>query len=593
MRVHSISVTNFRSFKVLEEITFGPLTTIVGKNDVGKSNILRALEIFFAAKPNIVDSDVHVNCSEDVTIEVAFTDLPEEVELESGVKTTLGEEHLLDATGTIRVRKVFPRNNLSKPSIHLIVEDYKDDDFSFLSKLKEPELNKRCQALGVDAQKSGRGITNKSKRLAIRQTAQERSITFDTREIALSSKDDLWQSIQKLFPEFILFPVDTKLGVSETTFQSQFRPIVKEAASDESVGKAREDFTSAISERLQAEVSLLHNQLKRYTDAFVNLHAVPDFAWDKAVSFDILGEDKQGIEQSLERRGSGLRRLLMVAFFQYLANKKKPDSNYIFTVEEPENCLHPGLQRELINSFVELTLRGFQVILTSHSPVFAGASPIEHLALVTRESGVASAIQYPVLRLDDVAAELGVEPADQVTGYHACIFVEGPGDILFFNTIATKLKEAGVIKNSFKDKKIGFVMCGGECLKHWISRQAMKRLNRRFAVIVDSDKKSREANIPQKKMNWKKSVEEDKGLFFILNKREIENYLHPDAIRRHGITVRTYDDYCDMKSLFGKNVIKAVQKMTADEILERDKYKKNGSELHELKEIIEELTAMV
>jgi AAA15 family ATPase/GTPase len=41
MRVQSIFVENYGPFKVLEEMRLGPLATIVGQNDVGKSNISR------------------------------------------------------------------------------------------------------------------------------------------------------------------------------------------------------------------------------------------------------------------------------------------------------------------------------------------------------------------------------------------------------------------------------------------------------------------------------------------------------------------------------------------------------------------------
>ena len=105
-----------------------------------------------------------------------------------------------------------------------------------------------------------------------------------------------------------------------------------------------------------------------------SLTAQPIFAWEKAVTFAILARDSHGVERSLDQRGSGIRRLLMVAFFQYLAQKQH-ERDVIYAVEEPENCLHPGLQRELADSFADLAADGAQVVLTSHSPVFAGASP--------------------------------------------------------------------------------------------------------------------------------------------------------------------------------------------------------------------------
>ena len=49
------------------------------------------------------------------------------------------------------------------------------------------------------------------------------------------------------------------------------------------------------------------------------------------------------------------------------------------------------------------------------------------------------------------------------------------------------------------------------------------------------------------------------------------------------------DAFSDMKKLFGKNAINVIKDMSADEILEMDKYEENGVEHHELKEILEAL----
>jgi putative ATP-dependent endonuclease of OLD family len=592
MLVHSIYLENYRSFAVLEETRLGSLATIIGQNDVGKSNILRALQLFFEKKrPKIDTNDVHDHAkpTDDVIVEVAFTSLPEDFELEEGVKTTFKEEMLVDVKGHLRIRKTFPRNNLTKFNVTLIVNDFQDDNFAGLTLFKENELNKICKSLKIEYSKSGRGITNKSKREAIRAKAIEAGIQIVGREISLNTNNDLWKSIELILPELLLFEADTKLGVGETTFQSQFKPIIKTAAEDPAVVDAKSQFTGLIGEALQHEVDKIFNKLKQHTDAFTGLKARPEFFWDKAVTFEILGKDGHGIENSLERRGSGLRRLLMVAFFQYLAERSANNpSDFIFGVEEPENCLHPGFQRELINSFRTLADEGYQIVVTSHSPVFAGSSTIEDLSLVVRSEGVARAIQKPDLDPSDVAEQLGVEPADQITGYDACVFVEGPDDIRFWKCIATKLKDDGHLENDFDDRNIGFVMCGGESLKHWINLRAMNRLNKNFGVVVDSDKKSPDHNIPQRKLNWKKSCEEDGGIFFISRKREIENYIHPEAIKRSGRELNPFDDFSDMKDLFGDRVAKVILDMSANEILSMDRYVENGVEHHELKEIVQE-----
>ena len=101
MRIESISLRNYRPFACLEPVRLGSLATIVGQNDTGKSTILRALRVFFDDSAKLEASDVYAGAADDapVVIEVAFTDLPTQVELEDGVVTTLAEEMLLDAAG--------------------------------------------------------------------------------------------------------------------------------------------------------------------------------------------------------------------------------------------------------------------------------------------------------------------------------------------------------------------------------------------------------------------------------------------------------------------------------------------------------------
>ena len=176
--------------------------------------------------------------------------------------------------------------------------------------------------------------------------------------------------------------------------------------------------------------------------------------------------------------------------------------------------------------------------------------------------------------------------------YFVAVFVEGPDDVMFLKTVASTLKQAGYLKADFDDVQIGLLPFGGDLLCHWIDSTAIHRLTRRFGVVVDSDRKEPHHNIPGKKLNWKRACEKADGLFFILRKREIENYLHPDAIARTGHELKLYGDFTDMKALFGPNIIKVIDKMTAEEILERDSYEEDGVIHHELKEIAEAFLAL-
>lgn len=596
MRIHDVTICNYRPFRILKGMRLGQFGVLVGKNDTGKSSILRAIRLFFQKKPKIDTGDVHDNArpDDDVIIEIAFTSLPETIEIEEGIETTLRDEMLLDKERHLRVRKTYPRENLPKFRISLITQDYLDNTFAGLASLKETELNRRCKEVDIDVTRAGRGITNKGKREALRTKAREMKKEVGECESELSPGDDLRKCIESLLPDFDLFESETKTDVSETSFQSPFRPIVKTAAEWPDVANAKVKFTGAIEQALQGEVDKIFERLKRHTDAIDALRVKPFFSWDKAVSFQLYGRDHYGIDKPLEKRGSGIRRLLMVAFFEYLAHKREEEvADFIFGIEEPENDIHPGLQRELTQSFRQLAGLGYQIIITSHSPVFAGASPVEDLTLITRKQGIAEAIQHPDLDLSEVAEELGVEPADQITGYDACVFVEGKYDVIFWREVASKLKDAGHTNVDFEDKCIGFIPVGGSNLKCWIDIRAMKRLNRRFGCVVDSDRKSQTESIPQRKLCWKNQCEGDGGIFIILRKREIENYLHRTAIERSRRTLLPYDDFADMKELFGEGIIEVIKDMSSEEILEMDRYEENGTEHHEIKEVVEALLNLV
>ena len=115
MKVHSVRALNYGPFATLEEVRLGSLATIVGQNDSGKSNILRALQLFFEDR-KIEEDDVHIGASltDDVNLEVAFTSLPSKLELGEGVETTFQEEMLVDTNGDLRIQKIYPRVSLGK-----------------------------------------------------------------------------------------------------------------------------------------------------------------------------------------------------------------------------------------------------------------------------------------------------------------------------------------------------------------------------------------------------------------------------------------------------------------------------------------------
>ena len=117
-------------------------------------------------------------------------------------------------------------------------------------------------------------------------------------------------------------------------------------------------------------------------------------------------------------------------------------------------------------------------------------------------------------------------------------------------------------------------------------------------MVIDSDKKNPTDQLKKKKTDWKCTCEADGGKFLILRKREIENYLHPAAIQRalnRSVTVEEFNDVGRQISSdynWEKHLKPVVEAMTADEILEMDKYTKDNTERHEMLDIVKELLGL-
>ncbi|MFW9890000.1 MAG: AAA family ATPase, partial [Candidatus Thorarchaeota archaeon] len=286
MRITRVRLENFGPFEILEEIKVGNLATFIGGNDVGKSHILKALDIFFE-NSKISELNVCLASHEDVDtiIEVAFDVLPEEIQLENNIPTSFQEEKLVDENGLLRVKKVYPRNNLGKPQTILVTHDFEEDVYAGLSIIKEQELNKRCENLSIDVSRSGAGITNKSKREALREHAETNHVPVIARDLELGS-DNVQKVIKRILPDYVFFKTDTPLGVGQSMVQSTFKPFVKSVFEDEELTEKTNELESKMQESLQTEVNKIHQRLRRHTDAFTELYAKPVFQWDKAVGMD-------------------------------------------------------------------------------------------------------------------------------------------------------------------------------------------------------------------------------------------------------------------------------------------------------------------
>ena len=121
MKIKSLTLKNFRGYSGETTIDFENLTAFVGRNDIGKSTILEALDIFFNDGKGIIKldkNDVNMDAGShgdtDICIGVCFSDLPARIVIDASCETTLEQEHLLNSDGFLEVIKRYPNGGSAK-----------------------------------------------------------------------------------------------------------------------------------------------------------------------------------------------------------------------------------------------------------------------------------------------------------------------------------------------------------------------------------------------------------------------------------------------------------------------------------------------
>lgn len=107
MLIKKIIISNFRGIKEPTEILFNDLTCIVGKNDVGKSTVLKAVDAFLNDTTITVDDKNVDSDSSLISIAVEFDTVDINVLLDDTIPTSFKKEDIVSEDGFLKVKKVW------------------------------------------------------------------------------------------------------------------------------------------------------------------------------------------------------------------------------------------------------------------------------------------------------------------------------------------------------------------------------------------------------------------------------------------------------------------------------------------------------
>ena len=140
MKLKKISIRNYKTIKRLSVDFFNDITLIVGKNNIGKSNVLKAIEIFFKClegrNPADLEYDDFVKNSTQLYLSITFSNIDK---LEKSLKKSLRDESSKKRSNQERIKyyetlyRTFQllNNRFHEFDVSLIIPRSNIEDFKF------------------------------------------------------------------------------------------------------------------------------------------------------------------------------------------------------------------------------------------------------------------------------------------------------------------------------------------------------------------------------------------------------------------------------------------------------------------------------
>lgn len=393
MKIEKLILSNFRSYKEEVSIDFDDLNLFVGKNDIGKSTILEALDIFFNENKGVIKmdkDDVNKQAKKEgnaeVRIGVVFGSLPDELTIDTTNPTRLSDEHLLNQDGKLAIVKKYP--NAGKEKVFVKAYHPTNKECSELLLKKQADLKKLLTDEMV--------CEDKTKNSEIRKAiwgfySDDLELSEIEIELAKIDAKNIWEQLKTYLPLYSLFQSDRKNSDGDSEIQNPMKLAVQEILKDQrlmdSLNQVAVEVGIKLKEIADQTLEKLNEMNPEIADSLNPVIPGPEsLKWvDVFKSVSITGDE----DIPINKRGSGVKRLVLLNFFRAEAERRQVESDVpgiIYAIEEPETSQHPSHQRKLIEAFIELSASdNTQVLLTTHSPSIVKLLQFGHLKLIKSE----------------------------------------------------------------------------------------------------------------------------------------------------------------------------------------------------------------
>lgn len=391
MLIKSVTLKNFRGYRSETTVLFSNLTTFVGRNDIGKSTILEALDIFFNEGKGCISldkEDINKRASnegdDEVIIAVEFFKLPDSLVIDESNRTTLAAEYLLTESNTLKIVKRYPKAGREKVYIRA-----KHPTNAVCCDL----LSKKISDLKAILNRENIECEDQTRKAVIRAAIWNHfadNLNLEEKEIDVTKEDGktIWESLKKFLPVYSLFQADRSNNDHDKEIQDPLKEAVKSILKEENVAQMCQQIAEHVTTKLQEVSNHTLDKIREMNPELANslspnIPSFTDLKWsDLFKNVSIAGDN----DIPINKRGSGVKRLILLNFFRAEAERMQSNTEsdgLIYAIEEPETSQHVAHQKILMKALIDLANNeNVQVVLTTHSSYVVKQLKFDNIRLV-------------------------------------------------------------------------------------------------------------------------------------------------------------------------------------------------------------------
>lgn len=439
MKLASFSVINYRSITNARKIQINNMTVLVGKNNEGKSNILRALTLAMDIMKIYLDNPRVLNFSTRLIRSRYNWELDYPISLQeknpSGVSSVdltfeLSEQEIATIRQLTGIR--LTSNIPVRVSIN-----------NLMAKIDIPKKGTPAFSNAANKQKIIEFLCNKIDFIFIP---------------AVRTEQDALRVIDSL--------IEDELKVLE--MNSEYTEAV------DTINRLQQNVLNSISQQIIIPMQEFLPSVRNIQIHIQNERRRAALRRNTEVIID------DGTPTPIQQKGDGIKSLTALAMLNI---SNRTDRVSVIAIEEPESHLHPESARQLYDTIRTMS-ENHQIVLTTHSPLFINRTKLKENIIVN--TGKAT----PVKKIKEIRDVLGIKVSDNLINAENILIVEGEDDKIVLEKLLPNMSER--IKKALQNGTLIIDYIGGAGnLPYKLS--FYRNLQCIYHVLLDNDDAGRRA----------------------------------------------------------------------------------------------------